>query len=165
MIKGFLPVGLGLLSLFPITDLIHYVGVDHFQCTFDDRTLHPASYTFFGIQWKDCMVFYFTYTAFWLESYCLYLSIFWLSSHALIIRSVGFFLPKNWWSTHWSAVSSRIVSCLHILQFSSWWITCPVMISLGFFIGIKNSSLPSMAVSFWATSVTVSDKLSFLPHD
>lgn len=58
MRKGFLPVGLALLTLFPITDLIHYVGVDHFQCTFDDRTLHPASYTFFGIQWKDCMVFY-----------------------------------------------------------------------------------------------------------
>ena len=54
------------LKLDYITDLIRYVGPNHMQTTFDDKSgydhvrLHPRSFTFFGIEWKG---WYLTYTA------------------------------------------------------------------------------------------------------
>ena len=53
------------LKLDYITDLIRYVGPNHMQTTFDDKSgydhvrLHPRSFTFFGIEWKG---WYLTYT-------------------------------------------------------------------------------------------------------
>ncbi|KAK3745332.1 hypothetical protein QZH41_006723 [Actinostola sp. cb2023] len=47
-------------SLDYLTDLIRYVGPNHFQTSFDDNSgydhvrLHPSSSTFFGLEWQGC---------------------------------------------------------------------------------------------------------------
>ena len=52
-------------SLDCIKDLPRYVGIGHYQTTFDDKSgydhvfLHPSSYTFFGLEWEGR---YFVYT-------------------------------------------------------------------------------------------------------
>ena len=49
-----------------LKDLPRYVGVGHYQTTFDDKSgydhifLHPSSYTFFGLEWEGRYFVYIT---------------------------------------------------------------------------------------------------------
>ncbi|KAK3753486.1 hypothetical protein QZH41_006190 [Actinostola sp. cb2023] len=119
-----------------ITDLPRYVGLDHFQTTFDDKSgydhvrLHPASRKYFGLEWSGCTL---------------------MTEHVGQLR-----LPQN---------STCRFSGYQLAEMASF-IACSVLLSLGYFIGLKKSVLVPQTVIRFLGYLCNSHKQAFiLPED
>ncbi|KAL9977508.1 hypothetical protein ACROYT_G014917 [Oculina patagonica] len=142
-----------------LTDLCRYVDPGHYQTTFDDKSgydhicLHPRSSTFFGFQWQG---WYFTYASLpfgWKASAFVYNTVGMTATH--FIRSHGVPCSQYIDDRHVGqlrlrsrANSEYAFSNFQLAQMAAF-IACYVVISLGYFIGLKKSCLsPSMARRF-----------------
>ena len=159
-----------------LTDLCRYVEPGHYQTTFDDKSgydhihLHPRSSSFFGFQWEG---WYFTYACLpfgWKASAFVYHTIGLTATH--FIRSLG--VPCSQYiddrhvgqlRLHPRANSMDAFSNFQLAQMAVF-IACSVVISLGYFIGLKKSCLiPSTARRFLGY-ICDSEKQAFLlPQD
>lgn len=132
-----------------LTDLCRYVDPGHYQTTFDDESgynhirLHPRSSTFFGFQWEGwystnaCLPFG------WRASAFVYNTIGVTAAH--FIRSLGVPCSQYIDDLHVGqlrldprANSRGAFSNFQLAQMAAF-ITCSVVISLGYFIGLKKS--------------------------
>ena len=136
-------------SLDYITNLPRYVGLNHFQTTLDDKSgydhvpLHPQSRTFFCLEWKG---YYFVYRT---------LPFGWKAS-AYIYNSIG--MAANCHIRLLGVPCSNYIDDKHLgqlcslkqprSQFSDFqlsematFIACSILLELGYFLGIKKSSL------------------------
>ena len=161
-------------SLDYITNLPRYVGLNHFQTTLDDKSgydhvpLHPESRTYFGLEWKG---FYFVYKTLpfgWKASAYVYNTI--SMAATCHIRSLG--VPCS------NYIDDKHLGQLRPLyqansQYSNFelsematFIACSILLALGYFLGIKKSSLiPSFKVKYLGY-FSESDKQAFtLPPD
>jgi len=143
-------------SLDYITNLPRYIGAGHYQTTFDDKSgydhvrLHPSSSTFFGLEWEG---WYFTYSNLpfgWKASAYIYHSIGLAATS--YVRSLG--VPCS------QCIDDRHIGQLRLppsqlspsspgfqLAEMATYLACVILISLGYFIGLKKSCLiPSVAV-------------------
>ena len=146
------------LKLDYITDLIRYVGPNHMQTTFDDKSgydhlrLHPRSFTFFGIEWKGWYLTYTTLPFGWKASAYIYHTIGMAATS--YIRSLG--VPCSQYIDDRHVGQLQLPLSYHNPHFSysqlanmAAFITCAVLISLGYFIGLTKSCFePSTAVRF-----------------
>lgn len=163
------------LKLDYITDLIRYVGPNHLQTTFDDKSgydhvrLHPRSFTFFGIEWKG---WYFTYTTLpfgWKASAYIYHTIGMAATS--YIRSLG--VPCSQYIDDRHVGQLQLPSRHHNPNFShsqlanmAAFITCSVLISLGYFIGLTKSCFePSTEVRFLGYICDSTLQAFILPED
>ncbi|KAK3738628.1 hypothetical protein QZH41_009488 [Actinostola sp. cb2023] len=161
-------------SLDYITDLPRYVGLDHFQTTFDDKSgydhvrLHPASRKYFGLEWSGWYFVYSTLPFGWKASAYIYNSIGLVATS--FIRSLG--VPCSQY------IDDRHVGQLRLPQnstcrFSGYqlaemasFIACSVLLSLGYFIGLKKSVLVPQTVIRFLGYLCNSHKQAFiLPED
>ncbi|KAK3698766.1 hypothetical protein QZH41_014521 [Actinostola sp. cb2023] len=157
-----------------ITDLPRYVGLDHFQTTFDDKSgydhvrLHPASRKYFGLEWSGWYFVYSTLPFGWKASAYIYNSIGLVATS--FIRSLG--VPCSQY------IDDRHVGQLRLPQnstcrFSGYqlaemasFIACSVLLSLGYFIGLKKSVLVPQTVIRFLGYLCNSHKQAFiLPED
>lgn len=158
-----------------LTDLIRYVGPDHLQTTFDDKSgydhvrLHPRSYSFFGLEWQG---WYFTYTTLpfgWKASACIYHTIGLVATN--FIRSLG--VPCSQYiddrhigqlrlpSSHRHPVFSHV----QLAQMAAF-ITCSTLVSLGYFIGLSKSCFePSTSIRFLGYICDSRRQAFILPDD
>ena len=139
-----------------INDLPRYVLPGHFQTSFDDKSdydhvrLHPSSSTFFGPQWKG---WYFVFTTIpfgWKASAFAYHSNGMAATS--YFRSLGVPCSQYIDDRHCGQL------CLSFTQSSysgfalaemAAFIACTILISLGYFIGLKKGALqPSTALRF-----------------
>lgn len=159
-----------------LTDLCRYVDPGHYQTTFDDKSgydhirLHPRSSTFFGFQWEG---WYFTYASLpfgWKASAFIYNTVGMTATH--FIRSHGVPCSQYIDDRHVGQLRLRsrangecVFSNFQLAQMAAF-IACYVIISLGYFIGLKKTCLfPSMARRFLGY-VCDSEKQAFLlPQD
>ena len=142
-----------------LTDLCRYVDPGHYQTTFDDKSgydhvrLHPRSSTFFGFQWEG---WYFTYSSLpfgWKASAFVYNTVGLTATH--YIRSLGVPCSQYIDDRHVGQLRLRsqangehVFSNFQLAQMAAF-IACFVVISLGYFIGLKKSCLvPSTARRF-----------------
>ena len=157
-----------------ITDLIRYVGPNHFQTTLDEKSgydhvrLNPCSYPYFGLEWQG---WYFTYATLpfgWKASAFIYHSIG--LGATSFIRSLGvpcsqyiddrhvgqLRLPR----THPSSFTN--LELAHMAAF----IACSTLISLGYFIGLTKSCLePTTAIRFLGYISDSRRQAFILPED
>ena len=156
-----------------ITDLPRYVLPGHFQTSFDDKSgydhvrLHPSSSTFFGLQWKG---WYFVFTTIhfgWKASAFVYHSIGMAATN--YIRSLGVPCSQYIDDRHCGQL------CLLFTQSSypgfalaemAAFIACTILISLGYFIGLKKCMLqPSTALRFLGYICDSLKQAFILPQD
>ena len=156
-----------------ITDLPRYVLPGHFQTSFDDKSgydhvlLHPSSSTFFGLQWKG---WYFVFTTIpfgWKASAFVYHSIGMAATN--YIRSIGVPCSQYIDDRHCGQL------CLSFTQSSysgfalaemAAFIACTILISLGYFIGLKKCVLqPSTALRFLGYICDSLKQAFILPQD
>ena len=156
-----------------ITDLPRYVLPGHFQTSFDDKSgydhvrLHPSSSTFFGLQWKG---WYFVFTTIpfgWKASAFVYHSIGMAATN--YIRSLGVPCSQYIDDRHCGQL------CLSFTQSSysgfalaemAAFIACTILISLGYFIGLKKCVLqPSTALRFLGYICDSLKQAFILPQD
>ena len=159
-----------------LTDLCRSVDPGHYQTTFDDKSgydhirLHPRSSTFFGFQWEG---WYFTYAGLpfgWKASAFVYNTIGLTATH--FIRSLGVPCSQYIYDRHVGQLRLRpransmcAFSNFQLAQMAAF-IACFVVISIGYFIGLKKSCLiPSTARRF-PGYICDSEKQAFLlPQD
>ena len=159
-----------------LTDLCRYVDPGHYQTTFDDKSgydhvrLHPRSSTFFGFQWEG---WYFTYSSLpfgWKASAFVYNTVGLTATH--YIRSLGVPCSQYIDDRHVGQLRLRsqangehVFSNFQLAQMAAF-IACFVVISLGYFIGLKKSCLvPSTARRFLGY-ICDSERQAFpLPQD
>lgn len=161
-------------SLDYISDLPRYVGLNHLQTTFDDKSgydhvrLHPDCCTFFGLEWNGWFFVYTTLPFGWKASAYIYHSIGLCATS--FIRSLG--VPSSQYidDRHIGQLEPRhdvqhSFDYFHLAEMAAF-IACSVLISLGYFIGFKKSSMiPRSAVRFLG-SICDSEKQAFiLPED
>ena len=156
-----------------ITDLPRYVLRGHFQTSFDDKSgydhvrLHPSSSTIFGLQWKG---WYFVFTTIpfgWKASAFVYHSIGMAATN--YIRSLGVPCSQYIDDRHCGQL------CLSFTQSSysgfamaemAAFIACTILISLGYFIGLKKCVLqPSTALRFLGYICDSLKQAFILPQD
>ena len=155
-----------------ITDLPRYFGIDHFQTTFDDKSgydhvgLHPSSRTFFGLEWNG---WYFVYTTLpfgWKASAFIYNSVGLAASS--FIRTLGVPCTQYIDDRHVGQLrlnSSHLFSNLQLSEMASF-IACSVLVFLGYFIGLKKSSLkPMREVRFLGYICDFRKQAFILPQD
>ena len=134
-----------------LTDLCRYVEPGHYQTTFDDKSgydhirLHPRRSTFFGFQWEG---WYFTHACIpfgWKASAFVYHTIGLTATH--FIGSLGFpcsqyidYRHVGQLRLHLRVNSMGAFSNFQLAQMAAF-IACSVVISLGYFIGLKKSCL------------------------
>ena len=159
-----------------LTDLCRYVDPGHYQTTFDDKSdydhirLHLRSTTFFSLQWEG---WYFAYAALpfgWKASAFVYNTVGMTATH--FIRSLGVPCSQYIDDRHVGQLRLRsrfigecVFSNFQLAEMAAF-IACSVIISLGYFIGLKKSCLvPSMARHFLGY-ICDSEKQAFLlPQD
>ena len=159
-----------------LTDLCRYVDPGHYQTTFDYKSgydhirLHPRSSTFFGFQWES---WYFTYPCLpfgWKASAFVYNTVGLTATHCL--RSLGVPCSQYIDDRHVGQLRLRprangmcAFSNFQLAQMAAF-IACSVVLSLGYFIGLKKSCLiPSTARRFLGY-IWDSDRQAFLlPQD
>lgn len=161
-------------SLDYISDLPRYVGLNHLQTTFDDKSgydhvrLHPNCRTFFGLEWNGWFFVYTTLPFDWKASAYIYHSIGLCATS--FIRSLG--VPSSQYidDRHIGQLEPRYdvqhsFHYFHLAEMAAF-IACSVLISLGYFIGLKKRSIsPRTAVRFLGY-ICDSEKQAFiLPED
>ncbi|KAK3744573.1 hypothetical protein QZH41_013487, partial [Actinostola sp. cb2023] len=162
-------------SLDYLTDLIRYVGPNHFQTSFDDKSgydhvrLHPSSSTFCGLEWQG---WYFTYTSLpfgWKASAFIYHNIGLAATNR--IRSLGVPCSQYIDDRH---VGQLRLPCNHSepafatsqLAHMAAFITCSTLISLGYFISLKKSVFePTMSIRFLGYVCDSQLQAFILPQD
>ena len=161
-------------SLDYITNLPRYVGVGHFQTTFDDKSgyghvrLQPACRKFFGLEWQG---WYFVYTTLpfgWKASAFIYNSIALVAT--TYVRSLG--VPCTQYIDDRHAGQLRL-HAHRKNQFSDFqlaemacFIACSVLLSLAYFIGLKKCVLEPQRVVRFLGYLCDSEKQAFiLPED
>ena len=159
-----------------LTDLCRYVDPGHYQTTFDDKNgydhihLHPRSSTFFGFQWEG---WYFTYACLpfgWKASAFVYNTIGLTATY--FIRSLGVPCSQYIDDRHIGQLRLRpransmcAFSNFQLAQMAAF-IACFVVISLGYFIGLKKSCLiPSTARRFLGYICDSKKQAFLLPQD
>ena len=159
-----------------LTDLCRYVDPGHYQTAFDDKSgydhvrLHPRSSTFFGFQWEG---WYFTYSSLpfgWKASAFVYNTVGLTATH--YIRSLGVPCSQYIDDRHVGQLRLRsqangehVFSNFQLAQMAAF-IACFVVISLGYFIGLKKSCLvPSTARRFLGYICDSERQAFLLPQD
>ena len=144
-------------SLDYITNLPRYVGLNHFQTTLDDKSgydhvpLHPQSRTFFGLEWKGYYFVYRTLPFGWKASAYIYNSIGMAAT--CHIRSLGVPCSNYIDDKHLGQLRSlkqprSQFSDFHLSEMATF-IACSILLELGYFLGIKKSSLiPAIKVKY-----------------
>ena len=132
-----------------ITDLPRYVDQDHYQTTFDvkigydHKQLNPSSSTYFGLEWGRWYFSYATLPFGWKASAYIYHTVGMAATH--FIRSNG--VPCFQYIDDRHAGKLRLLrACAK--QFSNFqlaqmaaFVACSVLVSLGYFIGLKKKCL------------------------
>ena len=142
-----------LFKLDYLTHLCRYVDPGHYQTTFDYKSgydhirLHPRSSTFFGCQWEG---WYFTYACLpfgWKASAFVYNTVGLTATHC--IRSLGVPCSQYIDDRHVGQLRLRprandmcAFSNFQLAQMAAF-IACSVVLSLGYFIGLKKSLFDS----------------------
>lgn len=140
-----------------ITNLPRYVGLNHYQTTLDDKTgydhvpLHPHSRRYFGLQWKGYYFIYATLPFGWKASAYIYHTIgMAATSH---IRSLGVPCSNYIDDKHIGQLRTlrplrRKYSNFQLSEMATF-IACSILLQLGYFLGLKKSSLiPSFKVKY-----------------
>ena len=157
-----------------ITDLPHDVDQDHYQTTFDDKSgydhiqLHPSSSTYFGLEWGGWYFSYATLPFGWKASAYIYHTVGMAATH--FIRSNG--VPCSQYIDDRHAGQLGVPrACLN--RFSNFqqaqmaaFVACSVLVSLGYFIGLKKSVLTPCTSLRFLGYLCDSEKQAFiLPDD
>ena len=156
-----------------ITDLPRYVLPGHFQTSFDDTSgydhvrLHPSSSTFFGLQWKG-WYFVFTIIPFgWKASAFVYHSIGMAATN--YIRSLGVPCSQYIDDRHCGQLCLSFTQSSYsgfALEEMAAFIACTILISLGYFIGLKKCVLqPSTTLRFLGYICDSLKQAFILPQD
>jgi hypothetical protein len=161
-------------SLDYITELPRYVETGHYQSTFDDKSgydhvrLQPASRKFFGLEWGGWFFVYTTLPFGWKASAYIYNSIGLVATgyiRSLGVPCVQYIDDRHVGQLRLPSATKKIFSNIQLAEMATF-IACSVLLSLGYFIGLRKCMLVPQRVVRFLGFLCDSQKQAFiLPDD